>query len=154
MEKYCFRLSLLPVQTDIMWWFFALLSAFFAALTALFAKIGIKGVNTDLATAVRTAVILLLAWGIAYFRGGTSELKTLTRQNLLFLCLSGIATGLSWIFYFKALQLGKVSQVAPVDKMSVAIAIVLSVIFLGESPDWKTIVGAGCIIAGTLILIL
>lgn len=136
-----------------MWWIFALLSAFFAALTAIFAKVGIKGVDTDLATAIRTVVILIIAWGIAFIRGGAYTMATLTKQNILFLCLSGVATGLSWIFYFKALQLGKVSQVAPVDKMSVAIAIVLSVIFLGESLDTKTIVGALLIIGGTIVLI-
>ena len=137
-----------------MWWIFALLSAFFAALTAIFAKIGIQGANTDLATAIRTVVILILAWGIAYFRGGIISIHTLTRQNLIFLVLSGLATGMSWIFYFKALQLGKVSQVAPVDKLSVAIAIVLSAIFLGEVLTLKTAIGAACIIAGTIILIL
>ena len=136
-----------------MWWIYALLSALFAALTAIFAKIGIKGVDTDLATAIRTVVILILAWGIAFFRGGVSTINTLTKQNILFLCLSGVATGLSWIFYFKALQLGKVSQVAPVDKMSVAIAIILAVIFLGEAMTWKMAIGAGLIIAGTLVLI-
>lgn len=136
-----------------MWWTFALLSALFAALTAIFAKVGIKGVDTDLATAIRTVVILIIAWGIALFRGGAFTMHTLTKQNIIFLCLSGVATGLSWIFYFKALQLGKVSQVAPVDKMSVAIAIVLSVIFLGETLDAKTIVGALLIIGGTLVLI-
>ena len=137
-----------------MWWIYALLSAFFAALTAIFAKVGIQGVNTDLATAIRTAVILVLAWGIAYFRGGTNSIHLLTRQNLIFLVLSGIATGLSWIFYFQALQMGKVSQVAPVDKLSVAIAIILSVIFLGEVLTVKTAIGAALIIGGTLVLIL
>ena len=137
-----------------MWWIYALISAFFAALTAIFAKVGIKGVNTDLATAIRTVIILILAWGIAFFRGGTTTINLLTRQNLLFLCLSGIATGLSWIFYFKALQIGKVSQVAPVDKMSVAIAIILSVAFLGEPLTLKTAAGAMLIIGGTLVLIL
>lgn len=137
-----------------MWWIYALLSALFAALTAIFAKVGIKGVDTDLATAIRTVVILTLAWGIAYFRGGLGTIHTLSRQNILFLILSGLATGMSWIFYFKALQLGKVSQVAPVDKLSVAIAIVLSVVFLGEVLTVKTAIGAACIIAGTLILIL
>lgn len=136
-----------------MWWTYALLSALFAALTAIFAKVGIKGVDTDLATAIRTVVILIIAWGIAIFRGGAFTMHTLTKQNILFLCLSGVATGLSWIFYFKALQLGKVSQVAPVDKMSVAIAIVLSVIFLGESLDAKTIIGALLITGGTIVLI-
>jgi transporter family protein len=137
-----------------MWWIYALLSAFFAALTAIFAKLGIKGVNTDLATAIRTVVILVIAWAIAFFRGGTATINTLSRQNLLFLCLSGIATGLSWIFYFKALQIGKVSQVAPVDKLSVALAILLSVIFLGEALTWKNAIGAIIIIGGTLVLIL
>jgi transporter family protein len=136
-----------------MWWIYALLSAFFAALTAIFAKKGIKGVDTDLATAIRTVVILIVAWGIAFFRGGIATMHTLTKQNILFLCLSGIATGLSWVFYFKALQLGNVSQVAPVDKMSVAIAIILSIIFLGEPLTWKTAIGALLIIGGTLVLI-
>ena len=136
-----------------MWWIYALLSALFAALTAVLAKIGIKGVDSNLATAVRTAVVLVLAWGIVYFRGGLSELHSLTRTNLLFLGLSGIATGLSWVFYFRALQLGKVSQVAPVDKLSVALAIGLSVLFLGEKLTLHTGVGAGLIIIGTLVLI-
>jgi transporter family protein len=137
-----------------MWWIFALLSAFFAALTAIFAKVGIKGVDTDLATAIRTIVILIIAWGIAFIRGGAYTVHSLTKQNIIFLCLSGIATGLSWIFYFKALQLGEVSQVAPIDKMSVAIAIILAVVFLGEPLTWRTAIGALLIISGGLVLIL
>lgn len=137
-----------------MWWIYALLSALFAALTAVFAKKGITHVNSDLATAIRTVVILVIAWGIVFFKGAQVNIGSLTRQNWLFLVLSGLATGLSWIFYFKALQLGKVSQVAPVDKMSVAIAIVLSVAFLGEVLTWKMAAGALLIISGTLILIL
>ena len=137
-----------------MWWTYALLSALFAALTAIFAKIGIKNVNTDLATAIRTVVILILAWAIAFLRGGTNSMTSLTKHNMVFLVLSGIATGLSWIFYFKALQLGKVSQVAPIDKLSVALAIIFSIIFLGETLTLKTAVGAVCIIAGTIIIIL
>lgn len=137
-----------------MWWIYALLSALFAALTAILAKVGIKGVNTDLATAIRTVVILIVAWGLVFWRGGIDTVHDLTRQNWLFLGLSGIATGLSWIFYFKALQLGNVSQVAPVDKLSVAIAIVLSVLFLGEVLTWKVALGATLIISGTLVLIL
>ncbi|TPG31630.1 EamA family transporter [Flavobacterium pectinovorum] len=136
-----------------MWWIFALLSAFFAALTAIFAKIGIKGVDTDLATAIRTVIILILAWGIAFFRGGTDSIHTLTKHNLIFLCLSGIATGLSWIFYFKALQIGKVSQVAPVDKLSVAIAIILSILFLNEKISPLGIIGVILIIGGTILVI-
>jgi transporter family protein len=137
-----------------MWWIYALLSALFAALTAVFAKIGIKEVNSDLATAIRTVVILVVAWGIVIFRKELSGIHTLTKHNLIFLCLSGLATGLSWIFYFKALQIGKVSQVAPVDKLSVAVAILLSVLFLGEVLTWKMAIGAVLIIAGTVVLIL
>ena len=137
-----------------MWWLFALLSALFAALTAIFAKIGIKNVNTDLATAIRTVVIGILAWGIVLFGNNSMKLSQLTKQNWIFLILSGVATGLSWIFYFKALQVGKVSQVAPVDKLSVALAIILSAIFLHESITWKTALGATLIIGGTLVLIL
>jgi bacterial/archaeal transporter family protein len=136
-----------------MWWIYALLSALFAALTAIFAKIGIKGVDTDLATAIRTVIILILAWGIALFRGSAENMGALTKTNWIFLVLSGCATGFSWIFYFKALQIGKVSQVAPVDKLSVAIAIILSVVFLKEPLTIKTASGALLIIAGTLVLI-
>lgn len=136
-----------------MWWIYALLSALFAALTAILAKIGIKGVDSNLATAIRTVVILVLAWGIVYFRGGLDQIGLLTRTNLVFLGLSGVATGLSWIFYFRALQLGKVSQVAPVDKLSVALAIILSVVFLGEKLTWHTGLGAALVISGTLVLI-
>lgn len=137
-----------------MWWIYALLSAFFAALTAVFAKVGIKGVDSDLATAIRTVVILVIAWTIAFVKGSAVTINTLSKQNFLFLGLSGIATGLSWIFYFKALQIGKVSQVAPVDKLSVALAIIISVLFLGEALTWKSAIGAILIIAGTLVLIL
>ncbi|WDF56804.1 EamA family transporter [Mucilaginibacter sp. KACC 22063] len=136
-----------------MWWIYALLSALFAALTAIFAKLGIKNVNSDLATAIRTAVILVIAWGIAIVRGEAAGIGQLNKTNWLFLVLSGCATGLSWIFYFKALQMGKVSQVAPVDKLSVALAIILSVVFLKEQLTWKTAVGASLIITGTIVLI-
>lgn len=136
-----------------MWWTYALLSALFAALTAVFAKVGIKGVDSDLATAIRTVVILFIAWTIALIKGSISTLPNLSKQNYLFLGLSGIATGLSWIFYFKALQIGKVSQVAPVDKLSVAIAIVIAVIFLHEPLTWKNAIGALLIIGGTFVLI-
>ena len=136
-----------------MWWIYALLSAFFAALTAIFAKVGIKGVDTDLATAIRTAVILVIAWGIAVARGTTGGIGGLTKVNWIFLVLSGCATGLSWICYFKALQLGKVVQVAPVDKLSVALAIIIAVIFLKEPLTLKQGLGAALIITGTFVLI-
>ncbi|MES2377757.1 MAG: EamA family transporter [Bacteroidota bacterium] len=136
-----------------MWWIYALLSALFAALTAIFAKIGIKGVDTDLATAIRTVVIIILAWAIVFVKGTNHTIGTLTKQNWTFLILSGCATGLSWICYFKALQLGKVSQVAPVDKLSVALAIILAAVFLGETISLKTGIAAALIISGTLVLI-
>jgi len=136
-----------------MWWIYALLSALFAALTAIFAKVGIKGVDTDLATAIRTVVIIILAWAIVFVKGSNNTIVSLTRQNWTFLILSGCATGLSWICYFKALQLGKVSQVAPVDKLSVALAIILAAVFLGETLTLKTVIAATLIISGTLVLI-
>lgn len=136
-----------------MWWIYALLSAAFAALTAIFAKVGIKGVDSDLATAIRTVIILIIAWGIALFKGSAENMGALSKTNWLFLVLSGCATGLSWIFYFKALQVGKVSQVAPVDKLSVALAIILSAIFLKDPLTWKSGMGALLIISGTLVLI-
>jgi len=137
-----------------MWWIYALLSALFASLTAIFAKLGVTNVNANLATAIRTVIILLVAWGIVLAKGEEKGIASLSKQNLFFLVISGIATGLSWIFYFKALQLGKVSQVAPVDKLSVALTIVLAVIFLQEALTIKTAIGAVLIIAGTVVLIL
>jgi len=137
-----------------MWWLYALLSALFASLTAVFAKVGVTGVNANLATAIRTIIILLVAWGIVLARGEAKGISSLSRQHLIFLIISGIATGLSWIFYFKALQVGKVSLVAPVDKLSVALTIVFSVVFLGEALTLKTALGAVLIIAGTVVLIL
>lgn len=137
-----------------MWWIYALLSAFFAALVAVFAKVGIKGVDSDLATAIRTVVIILIAWGIVIARGRAGGVATLTKQNWIFLILSGCATGLSWLFYFRALQLGEVAKVAPIDKLSVALAIILSVVFLGETLTLKAAVGAALIIGGTFLLIL
>ena|SRR6476619_907449 len=137
-----------------MWWIYALLSALFAALTAIFAKLGVKNIDSDLATAIRTIIILILAWAIVLFKGSMQSIQMLSKQNWLFLVLSGCATGFSWIFYFKALQVGKVSLVAPVDKLSVALAIILSALFLGETITLKTALGAALIIAGTFVLIL
>ncbi|MFE7085389.1 EamA family transporter [Sphingobacterium spiritivorum] len=136
-----------------MWKYYALLSALFAALTAILAKIGVNGVNSNLATAIRTLVVLFIAWGIVLLSGEIKEVKTLNKENWLFLTLSGIATGLSWLFYFKALQTGDVSKVAPIDKLSVAIAIGLSFWLLKEPVDAKTIVGGLLIVAGTLVII-
>jgi transporter family protein len=136
-----------------MWWIYALLSALFAALTAIFAKVGVANVNPNLATAIRTVIILIIAWGIVFARGGVKEISSISRYSLIMLMVSGVMTGLSWIFYFKALQLGKVSQVAPVDKLSVAIALILSVIFLHETISLKIAIGAALIIAGTIVMI-
>ena len=137
-----------------MWWIYALLSAFFASLTAIFAKIGVTNVPSNLATAIRTVVILVVAWGIVFAKGEGKALAAISKHNLFFLVISGLATGLSWIFYFKALQVGKVSQVAPVDKLSVALTLLLAFVFLKEALTLKTAIGAGLIIAGTLVMIL
>ncbi|MBB2145358.1 EamA family transporter [Pedobacter sp. LMG 31464] len=137
-----------------MWKLYAVLSAVFAAATAILAKIGIKGINGNIATAIRTIVILFIAWGIVLASGEIRELKTLTKNNLIFLALSGVATGLSWIFYFKALETGNVSKVAPIDKLSVAIALGLAFLILKEPIDAKTLVGALLVVAGSIIIIL
>ncbi|MBV7530584.1 EamA family transporter [Chitinophaga sp. sic0106] len=137
-----------------MWWIYALLSAFFAALTAIFAKVGVSDIPSNLATGIRTLVILVLVWSIVFFRGEWKMAGGLSRHGLLFLVLSGLATGMSWLFYFKALQVGKVSQVAPVDKLSVALTIILAAVFLHESMTWRSALGAGLIICGTLVLII
>jgi transporter family protein len=136
-----------------MWWIYALLSAFFASLTAIFAKIGVTNVNSDLATAIRTIVILVVAWGIVVARGELKGINDLSKHSIWFLVLSGLTTGLSWIFYYKALQIGKVSQVAPVDKLSVALTIILSVTILKETLTFKAALGAIFILIGTIILV-
>ncbi|WP_312352015.1 EamA family transporter [Sphingobacterium multivorum] len=135
-----------------MWLVYALLSALFAALTAIFAKLGVANVNSNLATGIRTVVILIMIWCIIMARGEAKGISTLSKQNVMFLIISGIATGLSWIFYFKALQLGNVSQVAAIDKLSVAITIIIAVLFLGETLTLKTLAGASLIIIGTVLL--
>jgi len=137
-----------------MWKFYALLSAFFAALTAILAKVGVKGINGNVATAIRTAVVLFLAWGIVLCAGQMKEIKDLSRTNWMFLVFSGIATGLSWIFYFKALETGDVSKVAPIDKLSVVFVMILSFILLKEHMDFKTIAGGLLILCGALVLVL
>lgn len=136
------------------WVFYALLSAIFAALTALLAKVGISGINSNLATAIRTAVILVITWGIVFATGVTNQIQELTKKNLLFLVLSGAATGLSWLFYFKALQEGELSKVAPFDKLSVVFAVALGFIFLHEHPTWQTITGTLLIAGGSLVLLI
>jgi len=136
-----------------MWKYYALLSAFFAATTAILAKVGVKGINGNLATAIRTVVVLVLAWGIVFFSGHFKDIKDISKFNWLFLILSGLATGLSWIFYFKALETGDVSKVAPIDKLSMVLVMILAFVFLKEPMDIKTIAGGVLITGGVLLLI-
>ena len=137
-----------------MWKYYALLSALFAALTAIFAKIGVKDINSDRATAIRTSVILVITWGIVLFGTHMGEIKDISRHAWVFLILSGIATGLSWLFYFKALQSGEVSRVAPIDKLSVVITIFLSFILLKEPVSLKVIIGALLITGGSVLMLI
>ena len=137
-----------------MWKYYALLSALFSALTAIFAKIGVKDINSDLATAIRTSVILVITWGIVLFGTHMGEIKDISRHAWVFLLLPGIATGLSWLFYFKALQSGEVSRVAPIDKLSVVITIFLSFILLKEPVSLKGIIGALLITGGSILMLI
>ncbi len=136
-----------------MWIIYALLSALFAALTSILAKMGIESVNSNLATAIRTAVVLVMAWGIVFITGKQHDITNITQKSWLFLVLSGIATGLSWLCYYKALQIGEVSKVVPIDKFSVVISMVLAFFILGEAVNTKTIIGGLLITAGTFALI-
>lgn len=136
-----------------MWKYYALLSALFAALTAIFAKIGVKDINSDLATAIRTSVVLCITWGIVVAGNHVGEAKGITAHTWLFLVLSEAATGLSWLFYFKALQTGDVARVAPIDKLSVVITIGLALIFLKETVSARVIVGALFITAGSIMML-
>ncbi len=136
-----------------MWKLFAILSAIFAALTSILAKIGIKGVDSNLATAIRTVVIIILAWGIVFSTGAQYGITSLSKRNWLFLILSGLATGLSWVFYYKAISLGKVSQVAPIDKSSIVLTLILSFFVLNEQFTAKTLIAGALITAGTFVML-
>ena len=137
-----------------MWAVFAVLSALFAALTTILAKAGISNVNSNLATAIRTAVVLVMAWGMVFLTGAQNGLHQIDRKSWLFLILSGLATGASWLCYYRAIQMGEVSRVAPIDKLSVAITILLGIVLLGEHPGWRGIAGGALILAGTLVILL
>lgn len=137
-----------------MWFVFALLSAVFAALTSILAKVGIEGVNSNLATALRTIVVLAMAWGMVFLTHAQNGITQISKKSWLFLILSGLATGASWLCYYRALQIGEASKVVPVDKLSVVITLVLAFIFLHESFTMKSVVGAVLITAGTLIMVL
>ena len=141
-------------ENALSWVIFAIGSAVFAALTSVLAKIGIEGVDSNLATALRTGVVLALAWGIVFLTGAQSGLKAISQKSLLFLVLSGLATGFSWLCYYRAIQTGPVSKVAPIDKFSVVLTILLAFAFLHEKADLKTIAGAALITAGTFVLLL
>lgn len=137
-----------------MWIFYAILSAIFAAATSILAKVGIEGIDSNLATAIRTAVVLVMAWGLVFLTGAHAGIRDISQKSMLFLVLSGIATGASWLFYYKAIQMGDVSKVAPIDKCSVVITMILAFVFLHETVDMKTIAGGLLITAGTIVLIL
>ncbi|GHU25917.1 membrane protein [Spirochaetia bacterium] len=137
-----------------MWIVFALLSAIFAALTSILAKIGIEHIDSTVATAIRTIVVVIVSWAIVFFTGKQQTLAFIDRKSLIFLILSGIATGVSWLCYYRALQSGPASKVIPIDKFSVVIGIVLAFFLLGESVDKKTIIGGALISIGTFVLIL
>lgn len=137
-----------------MWFVYAFLSALFAALTSVLAKVGVDGVNSNLATAIRTTVILVLAWGIVWMTGTNKQLSIVSPKSWTFLILSGLTTGGSWLFFYKALQMGTVSRVVSVDKCSVVLAILLSVLFLHEVVSLKVLLGSGLITAGVLCMVL
>lgn len=137
-----------------MWFVYAFLSALFAALTSVLAKVGVDGVNSNLATAIRTTVILVLAWGIVWMTGTNKQLTLVSPKSWTFLILSGLTTGGSWLFFYKALQMGTVSRVVSVDKFSVVLAILLSVLFLHEVVSLKVLIGSGLITAGILCMVL
>ncbi|MBQ7887915.1 MAG: EamA family transporter [Clostridia bacterium] len=137
-----------------MWAVFAVLSAVFAAATSILAKIGIEGVNSTLATAIRTVVVLAMSWGMVFMMNVQSGLGSISRRSWLFLILSGLATGASWLCYYRALQLGEASKVVPIDKLSVVITLVLAFVFLHEQFTMKSLVGAVLITAGTLVMVL
>lgn len=137
-----------------MWLILALLSAVFAALTSILAKVGIEGVNSNLATAIRTFVVLIMAWGIVFATNAHSGISEISRKSWIFLILSGLATGGSWLCYYRAIQLGEVSKVVPIDKMSVVITLILAFVFLHESFTPKSLIGTVLIVAGTLIMVI
>ncbi|MCQ2470593.1 MAG: EamA family transporter [Clostridia bacterium] len=137
-----------------MWLFFAILSAVFAAVTSILAKIGIDGVDSNLATAIRTVVVVALSWGMVFITHAQSGISEISRKSWIFLILSGVATGLSWLCYYRAIQMGDVSKVVPIDKMSVVITLILSFVFLHEDFNIKSVIGCVLITAGTLFMVL
>ena len=137
-----------------MWFWFALGSAVFAALTSILAKVGIEGVNSNLATAIRTMVVVVMAWGMVFLTNAQGGLSEISKKSWIFLILSGLATGASWLCYYKALQMGEASKVVPIDKLSVIITLVLAFVFLHEKFTAKSLIGCALIGAGTLLMVL
>mgnify|MGYP002509047217 CR=1 FL=1 len=137
-----------------MWFVFALLSAVFAALTSILAKVGIEGVSSNLATAIRTVVVVVMAWGMVFLTNSQNGITEISRKSWIFLILSGLATGASWLCYYKALQMGSVSKVVPIDKLSVVITLIMAFVFLHEQFTVKSLIGAALITAGTLVMVL
>lgn len=135
------------------WAIYAILSAFFASLVAIFGKIGVKGIDSNLAVAIRTAIVVVFAWAIVLVQGNATDALKISRYSYLFIILSALATGLSWLFYYKALQLGDVSRVAPIDKMSVALTVLLAFIFIGEKATVGNVLGSLLVTAGLLITV-
>ena len=136
-----------------MWVIFAILSAIFAALTSILAKVGIESVNSNLATAIRTIVVVFMAWLMIFITGNQNGIVDISKKSWIFLILSGLATGTSWLCYYKALQLGEASKVIPIDKLSIVITIILAFIFLGEQITLKTLIGCCLIVTGTFVMI-
>ena len=137
-----------------MWFVLALLSAIFAALTSILAKVGIEGVNSNLATAIRTVVVVVMAWGMVFLTNAQSGIAEISKRSWLFLVLSGLATGVSWLCYYKALQLGDASKVVPIDKLSVVITLILAFVFLHEQFTMKSLIGCILIGIGTMVMVL
>lgn len=150
------------MKLNHMWWLFAILSAVFAAATSILAKVGVEGIDSNLATAIRTLVVVVMAWVVVFlshrighpFETLVDTIKNIPARSWLFLILSGVATGASWLCYFYAIKVGDVSKVVPIDKCSLVLTIIFAVIFLGESLTWKTVIGCLLLLAGTLVMVL
>lgn len=135
------------------WAIYAILSAFFASLVAIFGKIGIKGVDSNLAVAIRTVIIVFFAWGVVLMQGNAADMFKISRFSYIFIVLSALATGLSWMFYYKALQLGDVSRVVPIDKLSIALTVILAIVFLAEKPTLGNVLGSLLVTTGVMVTI-
>ena len=150
----CYTMDRICIGVVMMWFIFALLSAIFAALTSILAKVGIDGVNSNLATAIRTMVVVVMAWGMVFLTNTQGGISEISRKSWLFLILSGLATGASWLCYYRAIQIGEVSKVVPIDKLSVVLTLVMAAVFLHEKFTPKSVLGCILIGTGTLVMVL